>query len=82
MAGGISEMSRSRKKHNISGIAVCKSEKQDKRLANRRLRAAVREAMAYGAEVMPELREISNVWTFGKDGKQWWGDRFPQGFRK
>lgn len=75
-------MSNSRKKVNVTGISTCKSEKQDKRLANRKLRAAVRGAMADDAEVMPELREVSSVWTFGKDGKRWWGDRFPQGLRK
>jgi tellurite resistance protein len=75
-------MSRSRKKANVSGITTCESEKQDKRLANRKLRAAVRVAMADEAEVMPELREVSSVWTFGKDGKRWWGDRFPEASRK
>ena len=75
-------MSRSRKKTAVSGITTCESEKQDKRLANRKLRAAVRTAMADDAEVMPELREVSSVWTFGKDGKTWLGDLFPEASRK
>lgn len=75
-------MSRSRKKVPITGVAVCESEKQDKRKANRKLRASVRVAIADDREVMPQLREVSNVWTFGKDGKGWWGDRFPEVYRK
>lgn len=75
-------MSRSRKKVNVTGITTCDSEKDDKRIANRKLRAAVRGAISGDAEVMPELREVSSVWTFGKDGKRWWGSRFPQGVRK
>jgi hypothetical protein len=75
-------MSRSRKKVPITGIAVCDSEKQDKQKANRKLRAAVRVALAFDQDMMPELRAVSNVWTFGKDGKQWLGNRFPELSRK
>jgi hypothetical protein len=64
-------MSRSRKKVPVTGMTTQDSEKQDKRKANRKLRAAVRVAIADEQEVMPELREVSDVWTFGKDGKQW-----------
>lgn len=48
------------------------SEKQDKREANRRLRSRVRDALKLGREVLPELREVSNVWKMAKDGRQWW----------
>jgi hypothetical protein len=64
-------MSRSRKKVPITGITTCDSEKWDKQHANRKLRAAIRVAIADDQEVMPELREVSNVWSFGKDGKKW-----------
>lgn len=63
-------MSRSRKRLPIAGMTICASEKRDKRQANRKLRAAVRGAMAGSRDVIPELREVSDVWTFGKDGKR------------
>lgn len=50
------------------------SEKQDKRLANRALRRAVHcrlRALSIDADVdLPLLREVANVFTFAKDGKQ------------
>lgn len=67
-------MSRSFKKTPAGGITTVKSEKQDKRIANRRLRSRVRQAVREGDEVLPERREISDVWCFGKDGKAWYGD--------
>lgn len=65
-------MSKSRKRTPICGITTVESEKQDKLIAHRKLRAAVRVALASDHEVMPELREVSDVWTFGKDGKMWY----------
>ena len=63
-------MSRSRRKTPICGITTAESEKQDKRIANRRLRRKVRAALAVEPEgVLPALREVSSVWTFDKDGK-------------
>ena len=44
------------------------SEQHDKTRAQRRLRHAIR--LRIGDEVLPLLREISNVGWFGKDGKQ------------
>ena len=64
-------MTRSRKRTPIAGITTAETEKDDKRRANRTLRAAVRGAIAAGAEVMPELREVSNEWSFAKDGKRY-----------
>ena len=64
-------MSRSRRKTPITGNACSESEKHDKHLANKALRAKVRDALARDAEVMPIMREASNVWDFNKDGKQW-----------
>jgi hypothetical protein len=65
-------MTRSRQRTPITGITTAESEKDDKRRANRALRAGVRAAIAAGADVMPALREVSNVWKFAKDGKRWW----------
>ncbi|HEX8524949.1 MAG TPA: hypothetical protein VF669_22050 [Tepidisphaeraceae bacterium] len=67
-------MARSRRRRPIFGITTSETEKQDKRLANRRLRRKVRVAVETGDEVLPVLREVSDVWGFDKDGKRWcWG---------
>ncbi len=75
-------MARSRKKTPIGGNAIARSEKYDKQKANRKLRRSVREAVAAEAEVLPLLRQVSDTWTFNKDGKQWFGDRHPAELRK
>ncbi len=66
-------MSRSKRKTPITGITTCESEKQDKRKANRKLRRKTREEIKKGNDTLPLLREVSNVWDFGKDGK-WYLD--------
>jgi hypothetical protein len=65
-------MSRSFRHTPSFGITTARSEKRDKRLANRRHRRITRVALAQGDEVLPLLRELSNVWGFDKDGKLWW----------
>jgi hypothetical protein len=68
-------LSRSRKKTPITGITTARSEKQDKRLANRKLRRKTRQALrCRDLDVLPVLREVSNVWCMDKDGKFWFGD--------
>lgn len=74
-------MGKSRRKNPIFGIAVCDSEKKDKQAANRKLRRKIKEAVARGEEVMPEIREVSDVWNMGKDGKQYCPE-FEKGLRK
>jgi hypothetical protein len=64
-------MARSYRRTPIFGITTSKSEKQAKRIANRRLRRAVRQAMLRGKEVLPRLREVSNLWSFDKDGRRY-----------
>ena len=69
-------MSRSRRKTPVLGITTAKSEKQDKRIANRKLRRLVNQRLACDAHgVMPALREVSNVWSMAKDGKHWYFKR-------
>jgi hypothetical protein len=78
-------MARSRKKTPISGITTARSEKQDKRLANRKVRRAVKQALAGSGDVdvLPHRRELTNPWTMAKDGKAWFNaDRFPEVLRK
>ena len=63
-------MSRSMRRTSIRGMTTAPSEKQDKRLANRRLRRIVRCRLVWQAiEVLPDLREVSDAGSFGKDGK-------------
>ena len=80
-------MSRSRRHTPIIGMTVADSEKQDKRLANRALRRLARVTLAiYGeeVEVMPVIRDVSNVWAFEKDGRQYLDNPalFPREMRK
>lgn len=67
-------MGDSYKKTPIVGmVGVNRSEKYDKRLANRRLRRAVNQQLDITPEDedadLPIMREVSNVWSFSKDGK-------------
>lgn len=63
-------MSRSRKKTPKGGIASG-SDAWDKQQANQALRKAVHQALNEDTEVLPELREKSNIWSFKKDGKKY-----------
>ncbi|WP_298512651.1 hypothetical protein [uncultured Kordia sp.] len=62
-------MSRSKKKTKIQGITSATSEKANKQEANRKFRRVVKQKVKLGKTELPELREISNVWAFDKDGK-------------
>lgn len=63
-------MSNSFRKNWITGYTTCPSEKQDKRFANKKLRRLVKTKIHSNNFNLPQLREISNIWYFGKDGKQ------------
>lgn len=64
------------------GITTCESEKQDKRKANRKFRRLVRIAIALGREILPAKREVTDIWSFGKDGKKYHGFDYPELLRK
>ena len=68
-------MARSKKKNPIHGITTAQSEKEDKRFANRAYRRKVKQMIQPDEIVddltLPQIREISNVWDFAKDGKLW-----------
>jgi len=68
-------MSRSRKKTPIGGITTARSEKEDKRFANRKARRVVKEVICVSpeSEVLPQLREVSTTWTMSKDAKVYFG---------
>lgn len=69
-------MSRSRRRTPIIGNCACRSERSDKKDWHGRMRARTRLAILRMDENMPEVREVSDPWTFGKDGKQWFeGDK-------
>lgn len=65
-------MSRSRKSFPACGITTARSEKLDKRIYNRRFRRRGKQKlMAFDpeADVLPVLRELSDVWCMAKDGR-------------
>lgn len=74
-------MSRSRRHTPVFGLTCATSEKHDKRIANRRWRSRVRQAVHEGVEP-PAQREISDVWDFEKDGKRYRRDASAEAMRK
>jgi len=64
-------MSRSKKKTKIQGITTATSEKENKQEANRKLRRLVKEKLKRGEKDLPEIREVSDVCDFEKDGKKY-----------
>lgn len=65
-------LSRSFRKSPFCGMTTAESEKKDKQLAHRRERRIVRQILDSNPlrPVLPHRREVSNVWSFDKDGKQ------------
>ncbi len=62
-------MSRSRRKSKIRGITTAESEKKDKQEANRKYRRKTKQIVKNGDDEFPEIREMSDIWGFEKDGK-------------
>lgn len=78
-------MSKSKKKNSIGGILLSPSEKEDKRLYNRRFRRVCRQILEsdIDVELFPHLREHSNPWSMNKDGKRWFeAKKYPKRMRK
>jgi hypothetical protein len=76
-------MSRSHRHMPISGNTKAKSDKADKQKANRKLRVAMRGAVARGDEALPTLRQVFTENTFAKDGKRWRDpEKYPDTLRK
>ena len=78
-------MTRSRKKTPKISITTAKSEKQDKRLANHRVRREVKEALPTEpeADVLPDHGEFTDPWQMAKDGKTWRDpEKDPEALRK
>ena len=65
-------MSRSWIKNKIVGYTKKESEKRDKTIANKRYRRLVKVRIAKRSELLPLIREISNIYQFDKDGKHYY----------
>ncbi len=75
-------MSRSRKKIPIVGISTATSEKQDKRMANRRFRRKIKIDLKTGKESFTSYKVINNPWSYDKDGKQYLKNPEEKNLRK
>ena len=77
-------MSRSRKKNPYSGLTGARSEKQDKRICNRKMRRHNRARVAVGEESeFLSRRQAVDVWAMDKDGKvRFDPDKWPEMMRK
>jgi hypothetical protein len=70
------KMSRSRKKHPITGFTCAKSEKENKRIMNRIIRHKVKtqfktkDLEELEEFLEPKKDEVMDVWSMAKDGKQ------------
>ncbi len=63
-------MSRSRRKTPVFGHTTTDDQQHPwKQMAQRAWRRAVRQALHMGREVLPLLREVSDVWDWPMDGK-------------
>lgn len=71
-------MTRSRRKVPIFGIANSNSEKTDKRIWHKRMRAQERTQQAsvpsseLDAHLPVHTLEVSSVWSMSKDGRMYW----------
>jgi hypothetical protein len=78
-------MARSKRKTPIRGITTAQSEKRDKQSAHRRYRRKVKAALQQvpDAEIFPHVRELSDTWSMGKDGKgRFDPTKYPKDMRK
>ena len=58
------------------------SEKRDKTIVNKRYRRLVKVRIAKRSEVLPLIREISNIYQFDKDGKHYYAGMTKLEMRK
>ena len=79
-------MSRSRRKTPICDWFGCRSEKDEKRVWHRRMRAMIRQRLLepdFDAILLPLPNEVETVWCMSKDGKSWFDAReHPEWMRK
>ena len=75
-------MSRSYIKNKIVGYTKKETEKRDKTIANKRCRRLVKVRIAKRSEVLPLIREVSNIYQFDKDGKHYYAGMTKLEMRK
>lgn len=75
-------MARSRKKVPITGMTNAKTEKSNKRKANRKFRRVTKVQIKKGDTQLVSIKEVSNVCGFDKDGKQFLQNPTKKDFRK
>ena len=78
-------MSRSKRKSPFGGNTTAVTEKQDKQIANRAERRINKQLIADNdsSSMLMSKREVSNVWSFGKDGKSRFDPfQYPKSMRK
>jgi hypothetical protein len=78
-------MSRSRKKTPIGGITTVESDGDWKAMAARRLRHRVKQhlnATGDGDRFPGKRWDVVEPWGAPKDGKKWFGNRWPESMRK
>jgi len=74
-------MSRSKKKVPIRGITPAPTEKEEKRAANRKYRR-ITKIQVKKNENISDIREVSNIWAFAKDGKKFLKKHTEKDLRK
>lgn len=77
-------MSRSRKKCPAGGIAKAESDKFGKVMASRAVRRETQRILkaTSDGDAVPDARQLGDPWTWPKDGKKWFGPRYPEVRRK
>jgi hypothetical protein len=75
-------MSRSYIKNKIIGYAKKETEKRDKTIANKRLRRLVKVRLAKRDDVLPLIKEVSNIYQFDKEGKHYYSKMTKREMRK
>ena len=75
-------MSRSYIKNKIVGYTKKETEKRDKTIANKKYRRLVKVRIAKRSEVLPLIREVSNIYQFDKDGKHYYAGMTKLEMRK
>jgi hypothetical protein len=75
-------MSRSVRKTKIFGITTAISEKQDKRLWNRKFRKICKRLISVEKEAPIKIQGVTNVWDGAKDGKQYYHRAAKKDMRK
>lgn len=76
-------MSRSKKKTPKVGITTAETEKENKRKANRKFRRVAKNRLKKNDSQLPKTtKEISDVWSFDKDGKQFLKNPSKKDLRK